>query len=154
IVTRFDLGRALLALPAGATRIESFPANLLSRNSFGAVHAVLGVDWAPYTVRVGSGMPLYAPPGPEDLAVPLDESPVFDRIAGELGLRTLPPAEVLKRVDRYFSSFAYSTYRDKPVPEGQTALGDFMTHTRAGHCEYFAAASTLLLRAAGIPARY
>lgn len=154
IATRFDLGRALLALPPGAVRIESFPANSLSRNAFGAVHAVLGVDWAPYVVRVGAGTPLYAPPAPEDLAVPLEESQVFDRVAGELGLRSLPPAEVVKRVDRYFATFAYSTYRDKPVPAGKTALGDFMTNTRAGHCEYFAAATTLLLRAAGIPARY
>jgi hypothetical protein len=29
-----------------------------------------------------------------------------------------------------------------------------MTRTQSGHCEYFAAAATLLLRAAGIPARY
>ena len=154
IVTRFDLGRALLALPAGTTRLESFPANTLNRNAFGAVHAVLGVDWAPYQVRATKGMPLYSKPAPEDLVVPLEESQVFDRIAGELGLRNLPPAEVVKRVDAYFSKFAYSTFRDKPVPAGQTALGDFMTKTRAGHCEYFAAATTLLLRAAGIPARY
>ena len=29
-----------------------------------------------------------------------------------------------------------------------------MRNARAGHCEYFAASTTLLLRAAGIPARY
>ena len=154
IVTRFDLGRALLALPAGTTRIESLPANALNRNALGAVHAVLGVDWAPYTARVAAGMPLYAPPGPEDLAVPPEELPVFERVADELGLRGLDPAAAMKRVDRYFEGFRYSTYREKAVPAGTTALADFMTNTRAGHCEYFAAATTLLLRAAGIPARY
>ena len=151
---RFDLSRAMLALPAGTTRIESFPAYSLNRNAFGAVHAVLGVDWASYVARAGAGMPLYAPPAPDDLAVPLEESPVFDRIAGELGLRNLRPAEAVKRIDQYFARFTYATYREKPVPAGQTALADFMTNTRAGHCEYFAAATTLLLRAAGIPARY
>jgi protein-glutamine gamma-glutamyltransferase len=30
----------------------------------------------------------------------------------------------------------------------------FLTETHAGHCEHFATATTLLLRAAGIPARY
>lgn len=154
IVTRFDLGRALLALPAGTTRIESLPANALNRNALGTVHAVLGVDWAPYTARVAAGMPLYAPPGPEDLAVPPEELPVFERVADELGLRGLDPAAAMKRVDRYFEGFRYSTYREKAVPAGTTALADFMTNTRAGHCEYFAAATTLLLRAAGIPARY
>jgi transglutaminase-like putative cysteine protease len=154
MAARFEFGRALLALPAGTTRIESLPANSLNRNAFGAVHAVLGVDWAPYTARVAAGMPLYAPPGREDLAVPPEELPVFERVAGELGLRGLAAAEAMKRVDRYFAGFRYSTYRERPVPAGTTALADFMTSTRAGHCEYFAAATTLLLRAAGIPARY
>jgi hypothetical protein len=154
IATRFDLGRSLLALPAGTVRIESFPANTMSRNAFGAVHAVLGVDWATYVAKVARGMPRYGAPAPEDFSVPVEESAVFDRVAGELGLRNLPPAEAVKRVDAYFAKFAYSTWRERPVPPGETALGDFMTRTKAGHCEYFAAATTLLLRAAGIPARY
>jgi hypothetical protein len=33
-------------------------------------------------------------------------------------------------------------------------LGDFLLRTRSGHCEYFATATVLLLRAAGVPARY
>jgi hypothetical protein len=35
-----------------------------------------------------------------------------------------------------------------------TALGDFLRRSKSGHCEYFAAATTLLLRSAGVPARY
>ena len=37
---------------------------------------------------------------------------------------------------------------------GPTALARFLTDVRAGHCEYFATAATLMLREAGIPARY
>ena len=37
---------------------------------------------------------------------------------------------------------------------GRTALEDFLLTSRAGHCEYFASATVLLLRQAGIPARY
>src|SRR5204862_458473 len=33
-------------------------------------------------------------------------------------------------------------------------LADFFLRTRAGHCEYFATGTVMLLRAAGIPARY
>jgi hypothetical protein len=33
-------------------------------------------------------------------------------------------------------------------------VSDFLTRNRSGHCEHFATATTLLLRAAGIPARY
>lgn len=38
--------------------------------------------------------------------------------------------------------------------ETLTALGRFLHGTRAGHCEYFATAGTLVLRHLGIPARY
>jgi len=72
----------------------------------------------------------------------------------ELGLLTLPPAERLRRIEQYLGGYRYSTFRERPVPKGETALGDFLTRTRTGHCEYFATAATLLARAAGIPARY
>ena len=35
-----------------------------------------------------------------------------------------------------------------------TPLSRFLLKTRAGHCEYFATATVLLLRELGIPARY
>ena len=54
----------------------------------------------------------------------------------------------------HFATFSYATYREAPVPAGSTALGDFLQRSKSGHCEYFAAATTLLLRSAGIPARY
>ncbi|MBT8330725.1 MAG: transglutaminase-like domain-containing protein, partial [Deltaproteobacteria bacterium] len=33
-------------------------------------------------------------------------------------------------------------------------IENFLTRSRSGHCEYFATATVLLLRQAGIPARY
>lgn len=35
-----------------------------------------------------------------------------------------------------------------------TPLSTFLLKNRSGHCEYFATATTLLLREVGIPARY
>jgi len=40
------------------------------------------------------------------------------------------------------------------APAGTTPLADFLERSKSGHCEYFAAATTLALRAGGIPARY
>ncbi|RYD32783.1 MAG: transglutaminase domain-containing protein, partial [Verrucomicrobiaceae bacterium] len=40
------------------------------------------------------------------------------------------------------------------VATNPTALTQFLTTERSGHCEYFATAAVLLLREAGIPARY
>jgi len=65
---------------------------------------------------------------------------------------------VLQRVQNFFQEkFTYSRYLKETDydPTGRnTALRQFLLRDRAGHCEYFATAATLLLRQAGIPARY
>jgi transglutaminase-like putative cysteine protease len=154
ISSQFDAGRALLALPAGTTRIASFPATQMRRNLLGAAHAQLGVDWATYEAQAVPGVAFYAPPTAEDSVVPFEERIVLERIVSELGLRELAPAQRLKRIEEHLGSFSYSTFRERAVPARETALGDFLTRSRAGHCEYFATAATLLARAAGVPARY
>jgi transglutaminase-like putative cysteine protease len=152
--SRFDAGRATLPLPAGTTRLARFPAPMVERNALGSVHARLAVEWANYEALGVSGISSYAPPAEEDSAVPAEERAVLNRTVEELGLRALPPPERLRRIERYLAGFQYSTFRERAVPPGETALGDFLTRTRAGHCEYFATAATLLARAAGVPARY
>ena len=63
-------------------------------------------------------------------------------------------ADALAAVQKHFAAgFGYSLFQ----PGATTAIAplvDFMQRTRAGHCEYFASATALLLRAGGIPARY
>src|SRR6185436_13564186 len=67
------------------------------------------------------------------------------------GLPTGPAAEAVRR---YFAKgFTYATYQPA-APGGRSALADFLLRTKAGHCEYYATATVLLLRAAGVPARY
>jgi len=71
-----------------------------------------------------------------------------------IGLRTMAASDALAAVERYFAAgYTYSTYR-ADEPHSGTALADFFERTHSGHCEYFATATVLLLRAAGIPARY
>ena len=154
IVTRLERGKALLALPAGTLQISEMAAATVRRNALGATEAELGGDWAPYVVTAGSTAGGYAPPQPEDLQVPARERDAFDRLARELGLAGLPAAEIADRVQGHFATFSYATYRESAVPSGTTALEDFLQRSKSGHCEYFAAATTLLLRSAGVPARY
>lgn len=102
----------------------------------------------------GPGTPLDAPPGPADLRVPAREAPVLARLVADLGLESLPPPARVRAVAGYFRTrFAYTAALGAPRP-GAAALEDFLLRSRAGHCEYFATATLLLLRAAGIPARY
>lgn len=54
----------------------------------------------------------------------------------------------------YFNdNYQYSTYK-KGIAAGSDPIEDFLFRSRSGHCEYFATATVLLLRASGIPARY
>jgi transglutaminase-like putative cysteine protease len=93
-------------------------------------------------------------PGANDLAAPANLEALLDRVADEAGLRGQPPHTVAQRLERFFADrFGYSLTLTR---EGGSArrLGDFLLTDRRGHCEYFATATVLLLRHAGVPARY
>ncbi len=153
IAARIDSGKALLPLPAATTRITGLDAVSMRRNSLGAVHVDAGANWVQYRAEGGGTQP-ETPPFAPDSILPSAERAVFERIAAELGLREVPAEEAVRRIERHLGTFRYSLFRERSAPTGETALGDFMTTTRSGHCEYFAAATALLLRAAGIPSRY
>ena len=154
IAARIEGGKALLPLPAATTRIAGLSALALRRNALGTVHADVGAGWVQYETEGAAGIEAYSPPSSVDSILPAAERAVFERVAADLGLREVPAEEAVRRIERHLGGFTYSLYREHPVPKEQTALGDFLTRTRSGHCEYFAAAATLLLRAAGVPARY
>jgi len=152
--TRTERRRTALALPAGVLRLTGLAATEVTRNGLGLVLASVDGDWIQFGAEYGDAIGHYQPPVPEDRTLPAAERETFTRLAGELGLTGLPPARAVERVMRHLSGYSYSLWRDSPVPAGVTPLADFMTRTKSGHCEYFAAAAALLLRAAGVPTRY
>ena len=154
IFIHLESGKAVLALPAGTLRLSDMAAALVRRNPLGAVQVEFGGDWAPYTAESGEALQDYAPPGAEDLQIPQRERAALARVAGELELKALAPPQALARVREHLAEFRYATYREQAVPYGTTPLEDFLLRSKSGHCEYFAAGTTLLLRAAGVPARY
>jgi protein-glutamine gamma-glutamyltransferase len=63
----------------------------------------------------------------------------------------------VREVRRFFlDHFHYSTWlgKEHAATAPETALSAFLLKHRTGHCEYFATATVLLLRQAGIPTRY
>jgi transglutaminase-like putative cysteine protease len=60
------------------------------------------------------------------------------------------PAEAVTAVTRYLSAYTYSL---DVRAGGADPLSSFLFEVRAGHCEYFATATAVLLRAAGVPTR-
>jgi hypothetical protein len=147
-------GRPVLSLPAHTARIEGLAAIEMKMNALGTVQIENKPGFFSYRAQAGGGDFAYGPPTPRDLGVPRAESAAVAQIAGELALAGRPPEQALATVRQFFADrFEYSTWQGKPAG-GRTALAEFLLATRAGHCEYFASATVLLLRAAGIPARY
>ena len=147
-------GNPVLSLPANTARIEGLAASEMKMNALGAVQVEHIPGFFNYRAQVGSGNSAYGPPTPRDLGIPKAEAAAVVRIANELGLAALTPAQVLATAKKFFADrFEYSTWQGKPAG-GRTPLSEFLLSTHAGHCEYFASATVLLLRAAGIPARY
>ncbi len=92
-------------------------------------------------------------PGPEMLSLPESLDPRIRELAATIAPSSLPPAERAKRIQAFFQSgYRYSLN----VGRFSTAdpLAEFLFDKRKGYCEYFATASTLLLRLSGVPARY
>jgi hypothetical protein len=148
-----DEGRAILPLPAGSREIEGLRGARISISKHRALKVLEGPAAARYSVRYGAPFG-DAVPEDADLRVPHADRPALSALGQEWGLDKDSPTEALERLhQRLTRDFTYSLRLEAP-PRGRGALEHFLLHRRAGHCEYFASAAVLLLRTAGIPARY
>ncbi len=145
--------QVLLKAPTGTWKIDSLPVSFMERNELGAIRAAQGPGLIEYEVVWNPSISLDAPPMAADRELPEEEAPVADQLVRDLGLSRLAPAAAAARIGRHFEArFRYDLgVRHRKEP---TYLSDFLVRSRTGHCEHFASAAVLLMRAAGIPARY
>ncbi len=104
----------------------------------------------------GPGKTIDSPPRQRDLQVPSTEAPALDYVARQLKLDGMSDRRKIQAIRQYFArDFTYSLNppRRRLNPQ-QPWLSYFLLTSHCGHCEYFATATVLLLREAGIPARY
>ena len=147
-------GKGMLKLPNGAFQIAHLPVSQMKKNQYGAVKVEEGPGLINYRVRFNPHTSFEGAAGESDLTVPQKEGPAISKIVEGLKLTSKSPQEVLKSLTVFFQrNFGYSLILDSGGKD-LTPLEDFLLRTRSGHCEYFATATVLLLRAAGIPARY
>jgi protein-glutamine gamma-glutamyltransferase len=149
--------QALLFLPHGVNRIRELPVVEMGMSGMGTTRvkeapglASYRADFSPRTVRDEAY-------GGNDLFVPPIEEPVISEIAAEVQskARGTNQLDLVQALENFFSAnFTYSLYHKENAQKDGTALGRFLKTTRTGHCEYFASATTLLLRELRIPARY
>jgi hypothetical protein len=127
------------------------------------VHAYAGTHYIAYSrdamsmVRAGAGKPLHdvdpAAVAPF-LALPPSLSPRVLELAKKITAgRTNAPAKLLAILDWLRTTHDYTTNLQRN-PAIADPLEDFLFEQKAGHCEYFASATAVLLRAAGVPSRY
>ncbi|MBC8441273.1 MAG: transglutaminase domain-containing protein, partial [Deltaproteobacteria bacterium] len=145
---------AVLSLPSGVISISEMKAGACNKNAMQSVR----VENVPPLIKgivSYSGILSYdAIPSDQDLQVPKNELPGIVKIVEELALDKMSEQEILNTIRHYFlTEYTYSMDL-KGKQDRQTPLQNFLNHTKSGHCEFFATATTLLLRQAKIPARY
>ncbi len=144
----------LLALPAGLRGLAGPPDNNLLGNRLGAVKWVEAPPVVRYQIAYDPNAKDGQAPTPNDAQLSPATRDMLAPLVQELNLRTLPPGQAVETIaDLFATRFAYSLDLGKGHRVGD-ALEDFLYRRHTGHCEYFATATTLLLRAAAIPARY
>lgn len=154
IAAYLEQRQSILPLPSAAWRVEDLPVTDLARHPFGALKAGEGPGLVRYLALFDRAAAGDAPPEEADLRVPNDELAAVHLFANQLHLNGLPPEQAAQRIKGVFQrEFGY-TLELPGRGIGQTALAHFLLERRQGHCEYFATASAMLLRQAGIPARY
>ena len=153
IVTEMENGISVVALPTGAAELRNPSLIELKRNRLGTIRATGEPGLMRYTTKVFADVSLPGAPDDDDLVIPVAESELLNKIVRQLGLAKQSPAEAVATLEAYFDAdYHYSLYQESSLL--QSPLTRFLSSSHAGHCEYFATAATLLLRAAGIPARY
>ena len=154
----FRRGEGLLPLALGSSEVLDLPVGEVATNRFGAARMQGGPGLAIYQTRYDQGQTFDSAPALEDFRTYEENEPALVRIAAELKLHGgLSAPEAMRRIAALFQEkFQYATYlgAGHAVTSNETALARFLLHTRSGHCEYFATATTLLLRHAGVPTRY
>jgi len=155
IVRELEDGSALLPLPAGSFRIARLPAEELRRSRLGSAQLRMPAARADYDVFYAPDAPDRGAPADDDLFIPASARAAVESAYKEAGLAALAPQSRAAHLQDWLrANFRYATYRSAPTDASKDALSGFLLDTRAGHCEFFASATVLLLRRAGIPARY
>ena len=144
----------LLPTPRGSRRIASDEIAELQDNPFGSLMAESPPGALRFRATIDGTEGVEPPPRPRDLVVPDGYQSVVSRTVAEIGITGLDQPDAVARIRQFFlDNFTYSLIQ-KGWYAWRTPLAYFLTETRRGHCEYFATATVLLLREAGIPARY
>lgn len=145
------LNNTVLALPDGTVSITGLNDTTLQSTELGTIKVEIPPTTASYQVLYTGNR--INKPSRYDLQTPKQHEDWLQAVSRQLKLAGLPPKVAADKIKDYFQQhFFYSLYLGAES-NPDLALKNFMLNNKAGHCEYFAAATVLLLRQNGIPAR-
>lgn len=142
--------QTLLLLPNGALELRGKTVEKLELADDRSMMVLASGERVTYQVRYDETFGNTDLPQVDDLVVPNAERAVLQNVLSQWP--DIPATQLPATLTAWFRQhFRYSTH----LTSGSgTPLSAFLTQTRRGHCEYFATATVLLLRSAGVPARY
>jgi protein-glutamine gamma-glutamyltransferase len=165
--------KSSLPVPGNAASLFGFDFQNLDLNSWGTIRFDPSFPVADGVVLWDEGRYTERPPWYDDeqtspdLIVQKIERTVIDQEIDKIGLREGTVPERIRKLKEYFAkNFTYTRNKDvanwlrqynkkkKADDMRYTEIGAFLAQVKRGHCEFFATAGTLMMREAGIPARY
>jgi len=145
---------ASLSLPLGTGKITGLYVNEVQKNRFQSVVIKNETGLIHFIIHYDPAQRDFGLPQENDWWIPNEEQQAIATVSENLQLKGQSPQHVLATISTFFQTkFQYSTWLSQPS-QTITPLSGFLLHSRRGHCEYFATATVLLLRQAGIAARY
>ncbi|HPM47071.1 MAG TPA: transglutaminase-like domain-containing protein [bacterium] len=145
-------GKGVLSLPIGSKRALKMDVAGIEKTGLGSILVEEGPDLLEFVMTYDPQFRYEPMPEEKDLMIPDSEKEVIAKVMSDNLLKGETNFQTLENIERYFMNFSY-TLQLEPS-SGRSVLDDFLNRTKAGHCEYFATATTLMLRSAGIAARY
>jgi transglutaminase-like putative cysteine protease len=148
--------QGILALPTGLARLDPSDPMILPGPGASRRWRSLRTRTVPITVTWSPAAPEYreARISPRRLELLTWLEPGHEaarRASQRFAPGILPTPQLATTLETALRGFRYTL--DNPSGQAANPLEDFLEHTQAGHCEYFASAMALMLRARGVPAR-
>ena len=148
--------QGLLALPAGLVRLDPMEPLIVPGRGASYRWRYLRARTVPVTVTWNPAQadPLEPWMSPRRMEFLTRTEPAHEaarRASFRFAPGILPVPRLAQAFQTALREFGYTL--DNPSGQALNPLEDFLERTQAGHCEYFASAMALMLRARGVPAR-
>ncbi len=145
---------SILPVPDNINTLSGKDLIQVETSIYGSTRIEAREGWISYRLGYSDKDFVEVEPTADDLVIQLNYQNDFKLVAEELELYTKSPEQIINTVKQYFKdNFYYSITQNQRYTRGQY-LTKFLFKDKKGHCEYFATATALLLREAGIPTRY